>query len=765
MVFYGEHDRGEYKQPRSVYEPLPIHEEIANSYGVSVRTSSNKLKKLDVFMDINGRETKISEIGGMYQDGTPYGDYETYRMTKTDKQGNQLSDEQIEDKRENYLKRHQAENKKKMVDIEYIDDNDEEVKSTTIDVGSPSFWADIILWAGEPEKKFNLKRELNEIEKSNPINHLTMDNDFSKPFIGVVERRIEELEKLIKKNAKNINEKKKLYIVDLRFKINYLKNVLGELKKLPKPEQSVRQNPLTNKDKSSLYKKAIKAVKQESGYKALSEEDKKYIAKNNWEDTDIDPDDAGELITIEWPEREIYFRYNHKTDKYEKDGTVLGQYSLLKDYGDKYEIVLGQGNLKNSITDDSQVIDHKTKEFVGLLGKIYPDWKRLFPKSYLELYADDVSEQAGDKVGKYMNPTTNREWEDFMKRMGEMEEPFYSIENKKKKISRIDFYEKLANSVGKDHTKFFNRKLLKILGIDFRSKLVREIIVKENNESGKKAINENLLLPKLWDKMPPSQAISILDSILNESTYKRLYSEGVPFISTIKRFRSYDLEEDMITFINTHYYNKIIKIIGSGNQQGVNRTEPQNQAPLEGVEDQVLKGEKLKSIDYYKKKFKFKVKRGKKKILKVQNQTEEDLIEAKDMVEAERLSELEEQLFGARKKYDKIFKTKTLTKLLSEKEKKKQKAEEERLKKKAEADIKKEQDRLDKEFENLKTQNIEGEEYVISGDKDNFTVFLQNDSNVVWSMEEGEPVGKGEVMGDGNLKMTYKNALFKKLYD
>lgn len=48
--------------------------EQAKKYGVTVKPSTNRLKKIDVFK--NGK--KVASVGGIRPDGTPYNDYPTY---------------------------------------------------------------------------------------------------------------------------------------------------------------------------------------------------------------------------------------------------------------------------------------------------------------------------------------------------------------------------------------------------------------------------------------------------------------------------------------------------------------------------------------------------------------------------------------------------------------------------------------------------------------------------------------------------------------
>ena len=88
----------------------------AKELGVTVKPSTNKNKKIDVYK--NG--IKIASVGGIKQDGTPYMDYPNYIK----KDGLEMANI----KRLNYLKRHSNEVKEKN------------------GIKTPSYWATVLLW-------------------------------------------------------------------------------------------------------------------------------------------------------------------------------------------------------------------------------------------------------------------------------------------------------------------------------------------------------------------------------------------------------------------------------------------------------------------------------------------------------------------------------------------------------------------------------------------------------------------------------------------
>lgn len=101
----------------SSYNIKPLQKQKASKIGVTIKQSTKKLKKLDVF-DKAGN--KLASIGAMYPDGKPYNDYATYLM--------KLPKPEADKKRKNYLARHKKEPKMK------------NGKRT------PSYFADKILW-------------------------------------------------------------------------------------------------------------------------------------------------------------------------------------------------------------------------------------------------------------------------------------------------------------------------------------------------------------------------------------------------------------------------------------------------------------------------------------------------------------------------------------------------------------------------------------------------------------------------------------------
>ena len=100
----------------SSYSIKTLQKTKAKNLGVTIKQSTNKLKKLDVFKD--GK--KVASIGAMYPDGRPYNDYATYLQ--------KLTKPEADKKRKNYLARHKNEPKMK------------DGKRT------PSYYADKILW-------------------------------------------------------------------------------------------------------------------------------------------------------------------------------------------------------------------------------------------------------------------------------------------------------------------------------------------------------------------------------------------------------------------------------------------------------------------------------------------------------------------------------------------------------------------------------------------------------------------------------------------
>ena len=235
MVFYGDKARGDYGEERSSYKPLQEHYDIAQEYGVLISPSTNKLKKLNVYKPaIAGDEMgsddstslrykksiekrqrrgnyegmlKIAEIGGMYQDGEPYGDYFTYLDDPTDRYGNEVNAEQA---RQRYLVRHQHENK---INKKFFDTlNDEgEMKRDAIDLGSPSFWADVILWGKKAnEQKITMKKDFQALDQLAATHAITDDFEFDLSFAKIVDKRIQKIKNFIKFSKKFEDKNEKL---------------------------------------------------------------------------------------------------------------------------------------------------------------------------------------------------------------------------------------------------------------------------------------------------------------------------------------------------------------------------------------------------------------------------------------------------------------------------------------------------------------------------------------------------------------------------
>ena len=104
------------------YKILPAQVAAAKKVGVTIKPSTNKLKKVDVF---NKKGEKVASIGGRYYDGVWYGDYHTYKKTKKDRYNNDINPDE---RRRLYLARHRHEDK------------------TENGIRTPSFYADKILW-------------------------------------------------------------------------------------------------------------------------------------------------------------------------------------------------------------------------------------------------------------------------------------------------------------------------------------------------------------------------------------------------------------------------------------------------------------------------------------------------------------------------------------------------------------------------------------------------------------------------------------------
>ena len=164
-------------QDHPPYKILPKQEEMAKEIGVSIEPSKDKMKKLDVFIDFNYRagqnknrfpqqdeKIKVASIGGYYQDGEPYGDYFTYKKTGKDRYGNDVS---AEKKRVLYNDRHKHEKKPMLFTPSkaIVDKIERETgaKFKPLKIGTPSFYADAILWNWIKPEWFKLKYDPKKI--------------------------------------------------------------------------------------------------------------------------------------------------------------------------------------------------------------------------------------------------------------------------------------------------------------------------------------------------------------------------------------------------------------------------------------------------------------------------------------------------------------------------------------------------------------------------------------------------------------------------
>ena len=154
------------------YKILPQQEEQAKKLNVSIEPSRDKMKKIDVYVEfpyknkVGTKRTemiKVASIGGWYQDGVPYGDYFTYKKNPKDRYGNEVKPEQ---KKKNYLARHADEKKTQLFKLKTNENNlivekaKEGFRIMPFITGSPSYFADTILWDGNTDKnptKFNNK--------------------------------------------------------------------------------------------------------------------------------------------------------------------------------------------------------------------------------------------------------------------------------------------------------------------------------------------------------------------------------------------------------------------------------------------------------------------------------------------------------------------------------------------------------------------------------------------------------------------------------
>ena len=122
------------------YKIKPRQYAQAKRLGVEIRVALDKLKKVDVFSPdtydkrrkkwIKGK--RLASIGGLYDDGTPYGDYASYLLKPNmPKSGTKVNPEV---QKKNYLARHSLEPKTS------VDKDGKTIKT-------PSYYADEILWS------------------------------------------------------------------------------------------------------------------------------------------------------------------------------------------------------------------------------------------------------------------------------------------------------------------------------------------------------------------------------------------------------------------------------------------------------------------------------------------------------------------------------------------------------------------------------------------------------------------------------------------
>ena len=131
--------RGKKPTTGSSYKLKPRQKKIAKQLGVDIKVSTDSSKKIDVFQIQTADEKKnkkepkkLASIGGMYQDGKPFGDYATYLLKPRMMITNETIDPSKQQKM--YLARHSLEPKEK------TDKNGKQYKT-------PSYWADKILWS------------------------------------------------------------------------------------------------------------------------------------------------------------------------------------------------------------------------------------------------------------------------------------------------------------------------------------------------------------------------------------------------------------------------------------------------------------------------------------------------------------------------------------------------------------------------------------------------------------------------------------------
>ena len=108
--------RGRKPTTGSVYKLKPRQLQKAKELGVDIKPSTDKVKKIDIFKKRTKQEVKdkkepkkLASIGGMYDDGTPYGDYASYLIKPIEPKRKVKVD--AEQQKKMYLARHSLEPK------------------------------------------------------------------------------------------------------------------------------------------------------------------------------------------------------------------------------------------------------------------------------------------------------------------------------------------------------------------------------------------------------------------------------------------------------------------------------------------------------------------------------------------------------------------------------------------------------------------------------------------------------------------------------
>ena len=131
--------RGRKPTTGSSYKIKPRQKANATKLGVDIKPSTDKVKKIDVFKKPTALEKKLKKepkklasIGGMYDDGTPYGDYASYLIKPVEPKRKVVVNP--EQQKKMYLARHSLEPKSK-------------ANKKGIIEKTHSYWAEKILWS------------------------------------------------------------------------------------------------------------------------------------------------------------------------------------------------------------------------------------------------------------------------------------------------------------------------------------------------------------------------------------------------------------------------------------------------------------------------------------------------------------------------------------------------------------------------------------------------------------------------------------------